>query len=217
MVLVFVAMLLLNNGGSPSAAVAQATPTVLGGAAAGGASAAPQPASGAGGQSTAAVAPTLPPAPKEALTGPGKYMTIDTAKGQIVCKLYTDPEAGVTKTVANFEAKAKAGYFNGLTFHRVEDWVIQGGDPLGNGTGGGNMPSEYNQIDFVAGALGVARGGDPAINNDSQFFITKTASSFLDGQYTNWGQVVKGMDVVAKIAIGDKINSIKVEDLQNVP
>ena len=54
------------------------------------------------------------------------------------------------------------------------------------------MPSEYNQIDFKAGALGVARGGDPAINNDSQFFIVKTDSSFLDGQYTNWGRVSPG-------------------------
>jgi cyclophilin family peptidyl-prolyl cis-trans isomerase len=151
------------------------------------------------------------------LSGPGKYMTIDTSKGKIVCKLYTDPEAGVGKTIANFEAKAKAGYFNGLTFHRVEDWVIQGGDPLGNGTGGGQMPSEYNQLTFGPGALGIARGGDPAINNDSQFFITKSDASYLDGQYTNWGQVVGGMDVVNQIAIGDKINTLTIEDLQQAP
>jgi peptidyl-prolyl cis-trans isomerase B (cyclophilin B) len=220
LILVILLIVQLGNKSSPSGtAAAQATTTAQAAAGyAGGATAAPQPATG---QNTSA------PAPAEALSGPGKYMTIDTVKGKIVCKLYTDAAAGVSKTVANFETKANSGYFNGLLFHRVEDWVIQGGDPLTKdpssissgaaGTGGGNMPSEYNQIDFKAGALGVARGQDPAINNDSQFFIVKTDSSFLDGQYTNWGQVVQGMDVVTKIAIGDKINSIKVEDLQDAP
>jgi peptidyl-prolyl cis-trans isomerase B (cyclophilin B) len=141
-----------------------------------------------------------------------RYMTIETPKGTIVAKLHTEPSAGVSKTIANFQAKADAGFFNGLTFHRVEDWVIQGGDPLGNGTGGGNMPSEYNKISFKAGALGVARGNDATINNDSQFFITKTDSTFLDGQYTNWGQVVQGMDVVNKIAIGDKMTKVTITD-----
>ncbi len=145
-------------------------------------------------------------------TAPGKYLVLDTAKGQIVAKLYTDASAGVSKTIANFEQKANSGAFNGRIFHRVENWVIQGGDPLGNGTGGGTMPSEYNNLPFKAGALGVARGQDPAINNDSQFFIVKTDSDFLDGQYTNWGQVVQGMDVVNKIAIGDKITGAKVEN-----
>ena len=56
----------------------------------------------------------------------------------------------------------------------------------------------------------VARGGDPKINNDSQFFIVKTDAAYLDGQYTNFGQVVAGMDVVSKIAIGDKMTSVTV-------
>jgi peptidyl-prolyl cis-trans isomerase B (cyclophilin B) len=144
--------------------------------------------------------------------GPGKYFVIDTAKGKIVAKLYTDASAGVPNTVANFVDKANKGEFNGRIFHRVEDWVIQGGDPLGNGTGGGQMKSEYNQIPFKAGALGVARGNDPAINNDSQFFITKSDADYLNGQYTNFGQVTEGMDVVQKIAIGDKINKITIEN-----
>jgi peptidyl-prolyl cis-trans isomerase B (cyclophilin B) len=141
------------------------------------------------------------------------YMVINTAKGKIVCKLYTDPSDGVPKTIANFVSKARDGYFNGLTFHRVEDWVIQGGDPLGNGTGGGSMPAEYNNINFGVGALGVARGSDPAINNDSQFFIVKDASAAagLVDQYTNFGQVVQGMDVVNNISIGDKIISITIQ------
>jgi len=203
-------ILLLTQLGSSSSNTTQPSPTTQAGSVSGGTTPAPQPATG---QNTAA-APTTAAgaAPKMSLTGPGKYMTIDTVKGKIVAKLYTDPEAGVSKTIANFEQKAKAGYFNGLTFHRVEDWVIQGGDPAGNGTGGGTMPSEYNQLTFGPGALGVARGGDPAINNDSQFFITKSDASYLDGQYTNWGQVVEGMDVVNQIAIGDKINTITIED-----
>jgi peptidyl-prolyl cis-trans isomerase B (cyclophilin B) len=142
----------------------------------------------------------------------GKYFVVETTKGRIVAKLYNDASAGVSKTIANFEQKANSGYFNGLTFHRVEDWVIQGGDPLGNGTGGKTMPSEYNQIPFKVGALGVARGPDPAINNDSQFFIVKADADNLDGQYTNWGQVVEGMDVVNQIAIGDKMTKVTVEN-----
>jgi cyclophilin family peptidyl-prolyl cis-trans isomerase len=168
------------------------------------------------GQTGAIATPTLSAlnVPQVATSGPGKYMVIDTTKGQIVAKLYTEEEAGVANTVTNFEEKAKAGYFNGLTFHRVEDWVIQGGDPEGTGGGGGDMPSEYNMVPFGSGALGVARGPDPAVNNDSQFFITKTDAGWLDGQYTNWGQVTEGMDVVNAIAIGDKINSITVEERQ---
>ena len=146
--------------------------------------------------------------------GTDKFMVIDTAKGRIVARLYTDAAAGVGKTIANFEQKASSGYFNGLTFHRVEPWVIQGGDPQGTGGGGGTMPSEYNQLTFKAGALGVARGNNPALNNDSQFFITKTDANWLDSQYTNWGQVVTGMDVVNQIAIGDKINSVAITDKQ---
>ena len=164
--------------------------------------------------SAPAATATLPDAAIAASGAPGKtkYMTIETAKGKIVAKLYTDPSAGVSKTIANFEKKANAGDFNGRTFHRVEDWVIQGGDPTGNGTGGGTMPSEYNKLPFKAGALGVARGGDAAINNDSQFFIVKSDAAWLNGQYTNWGQVTEGMEVVQQIAIGDKMTKVTVEE-----
>ncbi len=141
-----------------------------------------------------------------------KVMVIETSKGTIVCDLRTDAKDGVTGTVANFENKANAGDFDGRIFHRVENWVIQGGDPLGTGTGGGKIPAEYNKAHFSAGALGVARGSDKSRNNDSQFFITKSDSGWLDGEYTNFGQVIEGLDVVKKIAIGDKITSIRVEE-----
>ncbi|MDQ3928211.1 MAG: peptidylprolyl isomerase [Chloroflexota bacterium] len=141
---------------------------------------------------------------------PGKYFVLDTAKGCIVTRLYTDASAKVPNTIANFEKKANSGFYNGLVFHRVEDWVIQGGDPEGTGAGGGRMPSEYNDLPFKAGSLGIARGQDPTQNNDSQFFITKTAADWLNGQYTNWGEVVQGMEIVNQIAIGDKINAAAV-------
>lgn len=135
-----------------------------------------------------------------------KVMIIDTPKGTIVCSIATDAAANVKGTIANFESKAKAGFFNGLKFHRVEDWVIQGGDPSGTGSGGGKMPAEYNTLPFNEGALGVARGPDKPRNSDCQFFIVKNNSRFLDNEYTNWGQVIEGMDVVKKIATGDKMD-----------
>jgi cyclophilin family peptidyl-prolyl cis-trans isomerase len=146
------------------------------------------------------------PAPNE----PGKYFVLDTAKGCIAAKLYTDASAKVPNTIANFEQKANSGVFNGRIFHRVEDWVIQGGDPEGTGGGGGKMPAEYNDLPFKAGSLGIARGQDPTQNNDSQFFFTKTPAEWLNGQYTNWGEVVQGMEAVNQMAIGDKINAAAV-------
>ena len=113
--------------------------------------------------------------------------------------------------IKNFINKSQSGFYKDLTFHRVEDWVVQGGDPQGNGTGGGQMLTESNQLPFVDGSLGVARGPDPRISNDAQFFITKGTASHLDGQYTNFGIVTSGMDVVNKIQIGDKILGITVE------
>lgn len=134
--------------------------------------------------------------------------TVELAKGgSFTITLFP---SSAPKTVANFVAKAKAGFYDGLTFHRVEDWVVQGGDPEGSGRGGGRVPSEYNDLAFDVGAVGVARGPDKAINNDAQWFVTKKDARFLDREYTNFGQVTSGMDVVAKVAIGDKIKSITV-------
>lgn len=134
--------------------------------------------------------------------------TIKTSKGDIVLTLY---RAYAPNTTQNFVNKAKSGYYKGMIFHRVEDWVIQGGDPQGNGTGGGGMQTELNEIPFVTGSLGVARGQDINISNDSQFFITKSDASWLTKQYTNFGVVTQGMDVVNSIKIGDKILRITVD------
>lgn len=134
--------------------------------------------------------------------------TIVTPKGTIVIQLYPD-EAPLT--VSNFGSKATSGFYEGLKFHRVEDWVVQGGDPLGNGTGGGDLKTELSAKPFVVGSVGVARGGDIQVSNDSQFFIVKTDADWLNNQYTNFGIVTEGMDVVNKLAIGDTITSITVE------
>lgn len=134
--------------------------------------------------------------------------TIKTSRGSIVMTLNTQI---APNTVKNFIDKARSNYYKNLIFHRVEDWVIQGGDPKGNGTGGGLMQTELNNEPFVRGSLGVARAGNPQISNDSQFFITKTDAASLTGQYTNFGFVREGMSVVDKIQIGDKILSIIIE------
>ncbi len=133
---------------------------------------------------------------------------IKTEKGEIEIALFPDK---APETVKNFADKAKAGYYDGLIFHRVEDWVVQGGDPLGNGTGGGDMKTELNKEPFTIGSVGVARGGDIKISNDSQFFICTKDCGFLTGQYTNFGKVTKGMEIVNQLAIGDKILGIKYE------
>ncbi len=154
-------------------------------------------------------APTSPPS-----SGPlPKFLVVETNKGTIKIQLYTDPADGVQSVVRNYTDKATAGYFNGLTFHRVEDWVVQGGDPTGTGRGGAAIPSAYNQKPFKRGAVGVAStgGGGPTIN-DSQWFVVKTDADYLDGQYTNFGQVVAGMDVVDKLVIGDTMTKVTTAD-----
>jgi len=73
------------------------------------------------------------------------------------------------------------------------------------------VPSEYNDLPFVAGAVGIARSNNPAQMNDSQFFIVKIDSHHLDGMYANFGLLTSGMDVIQGIRIGDKIKTIKIE------
>ena len=104
-------------------------------------------------------------------------------------------------------------FYDGLNFHRVIDgFMAQTGDPKGNGTGGSgqNIPAEFNSLPHVRGTVSMARAQDPD-SADSQFFICFKDSSFLDGQYTVWGQVVEGMEFVDKIKRGSGANGA-VED-----
>ena len=134
--------------------------------------------------------------------------TIVTDKGNIVAELYQDTPGGTN----NFVTLAQNGFYDGLTFHRVEPgFVIQGGDPAGNGSGGPGytIPAEINHP-HTKGALAWARTGDE-INPErgssgSQFYVTLDDTPFLDGGYSVFGQVIEGMDVAEKIAVGDKIH-----------
>jgi peptidyl-prolyl cis-trans isomerase B (cyclophilin B) len=133
---------------------------------------------------------------------------IKTDKGEFTIAL---DSSKAPNTVANFVKKATAKEYDGRIFHRVEDWVVQGGDPKGNGTGGADQPTELSDGNFSEGAVGIARGGDIKISNADQFFICTRDCSFLNKQYTYFGKVTSGMDAVKKIKIGDKINSIEVK------
>ena len=141
-------------------------------------------------------------------TAAGHYATIKTTRGDIVLELYPDE---TPNTVQNFITKAQSKFYDRKIFHRVEDWVIQGGDPLGNGTGGGKMPTELSKRQFEVGSLGVARGGDIKMSNDSQFFICTDDCSWLTSQYTNFGKVVQGMDVAKSMQVGDIITTITIQ------
>ncbi|CAN5176707.1 peptidylprolyl isomerase [soil metagenome] len=128
------------------------------------------------------------------------------------------------KHVAQIKKLARSGFYDGTVFHRViEGFMAQGGDPTGTGMGGSEEPdikAEFSQEPFVRGTLGMARAQDPDSAN-SQFFIMFAEGSFLNGQYTVWGQVTSGMDCVDEIAKGeppakpDKIVTMKVQkDIQ---
>jgi cyclophilin family peptidyl-prolyl cis-trans isomerase len=138
---------------------------------------------------------------------------IETERGNIIIKFYPH-EAPIT--VANFVQLSRAHFYDGLTWHRVEKnpkpFVIQGGDPNGNGTGGPgyNIPAEFNDHKHVPGAVAMARGQDPN-SAGSQFYICLGDAPFLDHQYTVFGQVVAGMDAVNKIQKGDHMLKITVE------
>jgi len=165
-------------------------------------------------------APAATPAAKPAEPKKGSKPVKQTAEitmekgGVIVIEFYP---ADAPKTVENFVKLANKGYYNGVTFHRREEnFVIQGGDPKGNGTGGPGytIPAEFNKQKHVRGAVAMARTQDPN-SAGSQFYICLAPANFLDGQYTVFGIVTKGMDVVDKVKVGDKMKTVKiVEDAQ---
>ncbi len=135
---------------------------------------------------------------------------IKTSKGIITLDLF-DQEA--PETVANFIKLAKAGFYNGLTFHRViRDFVIQGGCPQGTGGGGPgyNIKCEINKEKHLPGTLSMAHRGKDT--GGSQFFITHTATPHLDGVHTVFGRT-KNIETVNTIKQGDVIESIVIRGL----
>lgn len=138
-----------------------------------------------------------------------KLIGLNTQNGQIVIRLN---EKQAPNTVKNFLKKVDSKFYDGLSFHRViSGFMAQGGDPKGDGTGGGRQISELNQTPFVRGSLGLARTADTReYSNDSQFFIcfTDNGCQHLTGEYVNFGQVISGFEVLDQIKSGDKILSI---------
>jgi peptidyl-prolyl cis-trans isomerase B (cyclophilin B) len=120
--------------------------------------------------------------------------------------------ADAPKTVANFVTLAKKGFYNNLTFHRVvPDFVVQGGCPKGDGTGGPGhtVPAEFNKQKHVRGTLAMARSQDPN-SAGSQFYICYGPTPHLDGNYTVFGKVTSGMEHVDRIKQGDRMKSVAV-------
>ncbi|NDD91109.1 peptidylprolyl isomerase [bacterium] len=135
---------------------------------------------------------------------------ITTTKGVMKYKFYSKD---APKTVARMVELIQQGFYNGLTFHRVvPGFVIQGGDPSGNGTGGSGkkLPAEFNSRRHVEGSVAMARAADPN-SADSQFYISLGRHPHLDGQYTVFGQLVEGQSVASQIAVGDRMTSVTIE------
>jgi len=155
------------------------------------------------------------PKPAEPQKGSGRVkqvaeITMDKG-GIIKIEFFADD---APKTVENFVTLAKKGFYNGLTFHRIEpNFVIQGGDPKGDGTGGPGhkVKAEFNKNQHVRGAVAMARSQDPD-SAGSQFYITLAPSHFLDGKYTVFGKVTSGMNIVDNVKKGDKMKSVTIMD-----
>lgn len=145
---------------------------------------------------------------------------IETNKGNITVELY---EEKAPITAGNFIDLVGRGFYDGLSFHRYEPgFVIQGGDPVGNGTGGFVDPETGRERRIKlevssdlkhgeAGALAMARSSSPD-SASCQFYITLGPAAFLDTQYAVFGRVIDGMDAVNKIRAGDRMTSVKLAD-----
>jgi peptidyl-prolyl cis-trans isomerase B (cyclophilin B) len=145
-------------------------------------------------------------------------VVMETTKGTIAMQVFVNEAPNTSR---NFLDLVQRGFYNGLTFHRIENWCIQGGDPNGNGTGNFVDPST-GQVRYVPmelsprlghnspGVLAMARGSNP--NSAScQFYITKAAMPQLNGQYAVFGHLVDGINAVYAMQRGDRIISAHVE------
>jgi peptidylprolyl isomerase len=146
--------------------------------------------------------------PKKEVRNP--MVTIETEKGKIVFEMF--PEVA-PKTVARITELIQQKFYDGLTFHRVvPGFVIQGGDPLGNGAGGTGvkLPAEFSNLKHQPGTVAMARANDPN-SADCQFYICLGSPSWLDGQYTIFGQVTEGIDNIQKIQVGDVMRKVTIK------
>lgn len=135
-------------------------------------------------------------------------ITLDSG-GEIRLEFYPED---APKTVENFVTLARKGFYNGLTFHRVvPDFVVQGGDPKGNGTGGPGytIKAEFNKQKHVRGSVAMARSQHPD-SAGSQFYICYGPTPHLDGNYTVFGRVGSGMELVDRIKQGDRMKTVAI-------
>lgn len=188
---------------------------------AGGSSAIPPPTTTPAAQSSAGVCQNLTrtalnemssPPPMEIDASKAYTARVNTSRGAFTIALNAQ---AAPVTVNNFVCLAQAHYYDKLTFHRVvPQFVVQGGDPLGNGTGGPKykLPNETNPTPWKAGSLGMA--SNAAGVSGSQFFValddSSAASLATSGVYNQFGRVTDGFDVVQKIQVGDTISSIDI-------
>jgi len=140
---------------------------------------------------------------------PHNTIYLDLKYGRVVIQLFPDL---APKTVQRIKTLADQGFYDNTPFHRViEGFMAQGGDPTGTGTGGSklpDLPAEFTtERHFLRGTCGMARASDPNSGN-SQFFIMFAPAPSLDGNYTIWGQVVRGMEYVDRIKRGDGPNGM---------
>ncbi len=131
-----------------------------------------------------------------------EYLQMDLKQGRVVIELRPDL---APKHVARIKELAESGFYDGVIFHRViSNFMAQTGDPTGTGRGGSGkkLPPEFTKTPFKRGTVGMARS-QSLDSADSQFFICFTSVPSLDGQYTVWGHVVKGMEFVDRIQKGE--------------
>jgi cyclophilin family peptidyl-prolyl cis-trans isomerase len=129
-------------------------------------------------------------------------------RGKLTLEFFPDV---APKTVGRFTELVKKGFYNGLTFYRImPKFLIQGGDPTGDGTGGSGqtIPAEFNDKKHQLGTVGMARLTRDPNSADSQFYICLEPQPFLDGKYTVFGQVVEGLDLLPKIQEGDVMKKV---------
>jgi peptidylprolyl isomerase len=134
---------------------------------------------------------------------PANTLVLELKTGKVLIRLRPDL---APQHVERVKKLVNEGFYNGIVFHRVIDgFMAQTGDPTGTGTGGSkypNLPAEFTNTPFVRGTIGAARTNDPNTAN-SQFFICFKETSFLNGKYTVWGEVIEGMEHVDKVAKGE--------------
>jgi cyclophilin family peptidyl-prolyl cis-trans isomerase len=164
----------------------------------------------------------MPQLPPPADPGASYTAVLDTSAGEIRVELWAD---AAPQTVGNFVGLAQQGFYDNTVFHRViRDFMIQGGDPKGTGTGGPgyDFPDEINDHKLVRGTLAMANAG-PNTNGSQFFIVTAESTPWLDGAHTAFGTVIGGHDVVEKIGTtptgpGDRpretqrLNTVRIED-----